>query len=292
MSSAPPPPSPPPASIEVRSTTLTASDVHRAVILGISPGNSYYRRSLFERLLPWLRTVSAEVVAFIPFEPHAHTLQAAGHPRPSCKAQKVGKRLVNALHRTDPSLRVLSWSDVVALAPERYRAEEEALHALVATNARFRAEADAASAVVLRHLSKGDDEARDEDEDAYPVSAEREAAAARPSEGTAKGGSEHGAAHGDSPSGEPPSSAHEGALEEARLYLVEELAALLVLPRVLRPACADAKVEAVPLLYHTPWPLFESLVEGAYDGTRRAQTGLCTFVPPDEVSAGSSGVPG
>ena len=80
----------------------------------------------------------------------------------------------------------------------------------------------------------------------------------------------------------------EGALEEARLYLVEELAALLVLPRVLRPACAGAKAEAVPLLYHTPWPLFESLVEGAYDGTRRAQTGLCTFVPPDEVP----GVPG
>ena len=60
----------------------------------------------------------------------------------------------------------------------------------------------------------------------------------------------------------------EKAVDEAVLYLLEELAFIFVLPLIYK--------EKLVYLYHKPWQVYEQIIQGKYDGKKRENSFLLT----------------
>ena len=62
----------------------------------------------------------------------------------------------------------------------------------------------------------------------------------------------------------------ERAVDEAVLYLLEELAFVFTLPMICN--------EKVTYLYHQPWPIYEKIISGKYDGKKRRNAFMLTGI--------------
>lgn len=88
--------------MQVTPVTARCQEIWRrrpAIVLGISPFNSYFSRSRIEALSRWALTVTGEVYYFVPDGPSAYTLAATGTPpdRAMKQAAKQGRYLRNKI---------------------------------------------------------------------------------------------------------------------------------------------------------------------------------------------------
>ncbi len=133
------------------------------LIVGLSPGNSYFSPGTIDDLL---QTVSAlgKTRIMIPYEPAVHSYKAIGYSAQAAenKARLQCNRLRNASKRSienvlarDPSndIRIIDWEEEIA-ANERFRKEYLRLQSFYKADMSFREDVQASTRDVLKNKIK------------------------------------------------------------------------------------------------------------------------------------------
>lgn len=193
-------------------------------IVGMSPGNSYFKKVVIGNLLKYCAGRFSQVRIMIADKPAEHTYKAIGYTLQEAerKARLNGNTFQNHSLRSidgilDSDITLVEWKKEID-THEAYQIELEKVEKLYRDNREFRKEARDTTKAVLEGKLKPDMEM-------------------------------------------------ENAIDEGVNYLLKELAFLSASPKIF-------SVERVAYVYHESWRIYESFVDGRFDGQKRRDLGF------------------
>ncbi|MGV8150144.1 MAG: tRNA-dependent cyclodipeptide synthase [Candidatus Woesearchaeota archaeon] len=116
-------------------------------IVGMSPGNSYFKKETIEELLTECTKIFSKILIMIPDKPAIHTYNALGYAKTKAerKARLSSNALINIINgvlptikeKYDGEIRIATWDDGVAKS-EEYHKELNDLLKLYESNINFK----------------------------------------------------------------------------------------------------------------------------------------------------------
>lgn len=149
-------------------TGYTVLENKGVAIVGMSPGNSYFKQDTIHTLLSFAQKAFSKVIIMIPDKPAIHTYKAIGYS--SLEAEKIARRAGNRLRncaqisidalkagRAECSIAVFDWYGDIE-TNKQYGTQKQYIYNLYRTNEQFRKDVRATTAEVIRPRLKQDRE--------------------------------------------------------------------------------------------------------------------------------------